>query len=96
MLSRLHKEGMNLRRFDASCWRFSDEDSFSGRLFCSAPGTFCFLKGDSNESLFAWLAEFVSENKSSGLEVKDLAVFFRAYCGGRIDRGLLQLFKKQG
>jgi len=82
LTARLHKEGMNIMLFDPGKWRIGEN------LFCAAPDTFCFLKNDSPENRFDWLAKFISKNRDCGLGVKDLAAFLRAYCRGRIDRGI--------
>lgn len=94
LLCRLHKAGINLLNFKVADWQFTDNTANGPMLYCDASETFSFLKDISVKKRFEWLLNFITGKKNKEFSIRDLVIFLRAYCKGRINRDLLILFKR--
>ena len=92
-LRRLHQMGMNLTRFDIRSWRLCEDASGAPFLFTTDFDAFTFLHEEDLGTRFHWILQWLPHAITAGLTKRDLAVFLRAYCVGKIDRNLWAFFE---
>ena len=84
---------MNLTRFDIRRWQLCEDSGGVPFLYTTDLDAFTFLHEKDFSIRFHWILQWLPHDIAAGLTRRDLAVFLRAYCEGKIERNLWTFFR---